>query len=287
LSTTTTLRPGLLILLASLAWPAAAFADVRDAVNWARLQGCRSPGVRTPLKASAKLEAAAARMAGGQSLHGALDSTGYLATQTAAVHLSGAVGDSDVSRILAANDCASLQNPQFTEMGTLRRGRDFWLVLAAPVSLPTIGDAPDFSRQILTLVNQARAGGRRCGRKSFGAARPLALNRALTAAALAHSQDMARFREFEHRGHDGSTPPERVTRAGYGDYSVVGENIAAGAMTPAEVTQGWLDSPPHCENIMDPRFTEIGIAYAVNASSAELVYWTQDFALPARTAPRR
>jgi uncharacterized protein YkwD len=53
-------------------------------------------------------------------------------------------------------------------------------------------------------------------------------------------------------------------------------------MTPAEVTQGWLDSPAHCENIMDPRFSEIGIAFAVNTASAEVVYWTQDFAAPRR-----
>jgi uncharacterized protein YkwD len=29
---------------------------------------------------------------------------------------------------------------------------------------------------------------------------------------------------------------------------------------------------------MDPRFTEIGIAFAVNPATAEAVYWTQDFA---------
>jgi uncharacterized protein YkwD len=49
-----------------------------------------------------------------------------------------------------------------------------------------------------------------------------------------------------------------------------------------EVTQGWLSSPAHCENIMDPRFSEIGIAFAVNMASAEAIYWTQDFAAPLR-----
>jgi uncharacterized protein YkwD len=60
-------------------------------------------------------------------------------------------------------------------------------------------------------------------------------------------------------------------------------------MTPAEVTQGWLDSPAHCENIMDTRFSEIGIGFAVNLSSSELVYWTQVFAAPraARRGPPR
>jgi uncharacterized protein YkwD len=108
------------------------------------------------------------------------------------------------------------------------------------------------------------------------------LSAVLTDAALFHSQEMAAHNEFDHSGHDGSSPAVRVSRAGYGNYVIVGENIAAGAMTPAEVTQGWLDSPPHCENIMDPRFSEIGIGFAVNTASPQLIYWTQDFAAPRR-----
>jgi uncharacterized protein YkwD len=155
--------------------------------------------------------------------------------------------------------------------------------LATPVSLPTGSDAVLIRRQILDLVNQARAGGRGCGSKAYPPAAPLALNTMLSSAAYAHSREMAAAGVFDHRGHDGSTPATRVERAGYGGYLIVGENIAAGAMTAAEVTQGWLDSPAHCENIMDPRFSEIGIAFAVNPSSSELVYWTQEFAAPARS----
>ncbi len=262
--------------------PSVAHADLRDAVNWARQQGCRVAGAGIPLRDSPKLDAAAVRMANGQSLHGALSAAGYFAVQTSAVHLSGAQSDAEVGRMLAANYCASLADPKLAEMGMQRRGRDIWLVLAAPVSIPSAGDAAAVSREILALVNGARASGRRCGRTSYAATGPLALNHALTAAALAHSQEMGRYGEFEHRGHDGSSPSTRVARAGYGDSLVVGENIAAGAMTAAEVTQGWLGSPAHCENIMDPRFKEIGIAFAVNLSSPELVYWTQDFALPGR-----
>jgi uncharacterized protein YkwD len=108
----------------------------------------------------------------------------------------------------------------------------------------------------------------------------LTLNVNLTRAALAHSREMAINRELDHRGHDGSTPANRIQRAGYGAYRIVGENIAAGAMTPREVTEGWFASPPHCENIMDARFTQIGIAYAANLDSAAGLYWTQDFAAP-------
>jgi uncharacterized protein YkwD len=102
----------------------------------------------------------------------------------------------------------------------------------------------------------------------------------LADAALAHSREMAKNNLLDHRGRDGSTPALRVERAGYGAHRIVGENIAAGAMTAAEVTEGWLDSPAHCENIMDGRFTQIGIAYAASPSTDAGMYWTQDFAAP-------
>jgi uncharacterized protein YkwD len=182
--------------------------------------------------------------------------------------------------MLTANYCRTLINPKLREIGAERRGREVWMVLAAPVSLPTAADADSVSQHILDLVNAARAAGRRCGAKYFAPVASLTLNSSLTSAALAHSREMAKNAEFDHRGHDGSTPAVRVQRAGYSTYRIVGENIAAGAMTPAEVTAGWLASPAHCENIMDGRFTQVGIAYAANLNSAAAMYWTQDFAAP-------
>jgi uncharacterized protein YkwD len=268
----------LVIMLGTL--PLLARADAYDAVNWARQRGCAS--VRAPLRENAKLRVAALQMAGGSSLSGALSSAGYLAAQSSAVHVSGAVSDAQVGNMLAAHYCLSLSDPKLSDVGVQRRGRDVWIVIAAPVSMPSMGDADGVRRQILEVVNRARMSGYRCGGRPFPAAPPLVMNSLLTSAASTHSQAMARYDEFDHRGHDGSSPAMRVERAGYGGYWVVGENIAAGAMTPIEVAQGWLASPAHCENIMDARFSEIGIAFAVNPASSELVYWTQDFAAPRR-----
>jgi uncharacterized protein YkwD len=256
-------------------------ADLPDAVNSARLVACRAP-LHVPLRDDAKLRQAAQRMAEGASLHAALTSSGYLAAESSAVHLTGAVSDAQIARALAEHYCTPLRDSRFTDMGALRHGREAWIVLAAPITTPSAADASRVSRQILELVNQARRSGRRCGGKAFAGVPPLTLNATLTRAALAHSQDMAAHGVFDHTGGDGSSPAMRVVRAGYTQYWVVGENIAAGAMTPTEVTQGWLESPAHCENIMDPRFSEIGIAFAVNRASSEIVYWTQDFAMPRR-----
>jgi uncharacterized protein YkwD len=266
--------------------PAAAHADLHDAVNWARLRGCAAPAVRAPLRDNGKLREAALRIANGASLHAALAAVGFPAAEASAVHLSGAINDDQVAHLLAGGYCATLVDPKLSDLGATRRGREVWMVLAASAPVPSMGDATLIGRQIWELVNAARAGGRRCGEKYFGPVPALRVNPALTAAALEHSRDMAKYQGFDHRGHAGSTPAERVQHAGYGSYRIVGENIAAGAMTPTEVMQGWLASPQHCENIMDARFTEIGIAFAVNPASSEMVYWTQNFAAPPAAAPR-
>jgi uncharacterized protein YkwD len=46
------------------------------------------------------------------------------------------------------------------------------------------------------------------------------------------------------------------------------------------VVQGWLDSPGHCENIMDPRFAEMGIAFAAGQSSRRGLFWVQLLVAP-------
>jgi uncharacterized protein YkwD len=256
-------------------------AGPEDAANWARRQGCPAPAGQA-LRHVASLHQAALQMAAGFSLQNALTAVGYLAAQSAVVHISGALSDAEVGHILVGNYCKMLTDPVFRDVGVADRGRDLWLVLAAPVALPSARDAALINQRILDLVNQARAAGRRCGDLSYGAAPPLKLNASLSGAALAHSQEMATYGEFEHGGHDGSTPAQRVARAGYGAYQMVGENIAAGPTTAAEVTAGWLASAPHCQNIMEPGFSEIGIGFAVNTASSELIYWTQDFAAPRR-----
>jgi uncharacterized protein YkwD len=270
------------LLLASLAaaLPQAANADVLAAVNWARQRGCNISAARVPLQNNLKLQNAAGRLAGGSALHEALAAAGYLASESFALHFSGAVSDTQIVRTLTGNYCRTLIDPKLREIGSERRGHEVWMVLAAPVSLPTAADADSVSRHILDRVNAARAAGRRCGAKYFAPVAPLSLNSSLTHAALAHSLDMAKNNRLDHRGRDGSTPAVRVERAGYGAHRIVGENIAAGAMTPGEVTDGWLESPAHCENIMDGRFTQIGIAYAASPNTAAGMYWTQDFAAP-------
>lgn len=137
----------------------------------------------------------------------------------------------------------------------------------------------DADRRVLELVNEARSHSRRCGWKRHAAAPPLAASVMLQRAALAHARDMASRGELDHAGRDGSTPAARVTRAGY-RWRVTGENIASGQPTAEIVVAGWLRSPRHCANIMDPDFTELGVGHAVESRGTGRIFWVQVFASP-------
>lgn len=132
--------------------------------------------------------------------------------------------------------------------------------------------------RVIELVNVARSNGRRCGSKRFAAAPSLHASRPLTEAAADHARDMARRNYFDHRGRDGSQPKDRVLRAGY-EPRLSGENIAFGPESAEEVVAGWLDSPGHCANIMEPRFEHIGVGLATGRKRNR-IYWVQTFGAP-------
>ncbi len=103
----------------------------------------------------------------------------------------------------------------------------------------------------------------------------------LTAAAWAHSVDMAASGYFRHDSPDGRSPFDRMTAAGF-DFSVAAENIAAGQRSAAEVVRDWMDSPEHRANILTCSLTRVGVGLATGGAYG--YYWTQDFATP-RTGP--
>ncbi|WP_377268541.1 CAP domain-containing protein [Peterkaempfera sp. SMS 1(5)a] len=134
---------------------------------------------------------------------------------------------------------------------------------AAPSTTAPSTTAPSGpTASVVTLVNAERkkAG---CG--------PLTVNAKLTSAAQAHSQDMAAHKNMSHTGSDGSSPGDRITKAGY-SWSAYGENVAYGYSTPDSVMAAWMSSPGHKANILDCSFKEIGVGLAEPGD-----YWTQDF----------
>jgi len=120
-------------------------------------------------------------------------------------------------------------------------------------------------QQVVQLVNAQRA---RAG------CRALIVDARLARAALAHSADMAKRRYFSHTSLDGRTFVQRIRAQGYRGTRL-GENIAAGYRTPSAVMTAWMKSPGHRANILNCRYTAIGVGYATGGPYG--YYWTQDF----------
>lgn len=266
-----------------LAFPAASFARVGfvDALNDVRERGCEGKrGTSIPLRSQRRLDNAARRlMRSGGRLGDVLKSVDYRAMHSSSLQISNAGNDVEAARGFARRSCKQVLDPENRDVGIARRGKDIYIILAAPFAAPALENASAVRGRILVLANEARARARRCGSRQFSAAQPLRLNDTLTRAALAHSRDMADHSNMAHEGSDGSTPAQRVTRVKY-KWRVVGENVAAGPTTADEVMTGWLASPHHCENLMDPRFSELGVGFVFDPDSESGVYWTQVFAVP-------
>lgn len=109
-------------------------------------------------------------------------------------------------------------------------------------------------------------------RRDSGAA-PVRSDPRLVRAARAHATDMQRKGYFSHSGADGSSVADRVTRAGY-PWRAVAENIAMGQQSEAEVLAGWVRSPGHQANNINPRYTDFGLA---KAGSGNGTYWVLVF----------
>uniref|UniRef100_A0ACD5GYD8 CAP domain-containing protein n=1 Tax=Desertifilum tharense IPPAS B-1220 TaxID=1781255 RepID=A0ACD5GYD8_9CYAN len=135
-----------------------------------------------------------------------------------------------------------------------------------------------FINRVLELTNQERS---RLGLS------PLTLSPLLSQAAQTHSQNMALQDFFSHTGLDGSSPSDRARIVGYS--SGTAENIAAGYTTPEAVVTGWMNSPGHRENILNPNYRTIGVGYHFLANDTGQVnwnhYWTQMFGFAADPMP--
>ncbi|MFD9191110.1 CAP domain-containing protein [Streptomyces phaeochromogenes] len=237
-----------------------------------------------PVSLDARLTAAAHTHAAGMAARGSLgseDADGLSVYQrlTASGYAYLTVGEHLVSGPLDAAGfveyCLSseqsrrtMHDPAFTEAGVAyvpdgRSGILYWTALWARPLTPA--GLAQTAAEVVTLTNAERA---RAG------LRPLAVDTLLTNAAQAHSADMVARAFYSHTSPDGSEPWHRAAAAG-STRRTIGENIACGQRSAAEVVQGWMDSPGHRANILKPAFTHIGVGFAGGGSAG--TYWTQLF----------
>ena len=260
--------------------PVASAADLVDVANIVRTRHCGEASLPDqPLVASARLDDAAAAIADGAEVTTAIAAAGYRAKSSASLRVSTSRGRDDaVARELSEHFCQHVANPEFTDIGVHRRGKDVWLLLADGAPLPAPDDAALLD-QVLARMNGIRAEGGRCGGTEYPPARPLTRSPALDAAARAHAEDMANNSFLAHTGSDGSTPGERAQRADY-DWKTIAENVASGQTSADELAATWLESPGHCDNLRDAKYSETGIAYALNPGDGRDIYWVQVYARP-------
>jgi uncharacterized protein YkwD len=139
-----------------------------------------------------------------------------------------------------------------------------WATIPRPpraVSAPYDSQA---ERQLLDLTNHARA--------EAGLA-PLQSDEGLTGAARKHSALMASQKRLSHDLPGEPALPQRLAAASNLQFSAEGENVGL-APGAAEVHRGFMNSPHHRENLLNPDYNVAGFAVV---RSGNMIYVTEDF----------
>ncbi len=110
---------------------------------------------------------------------------------------------------------------------------------------------------------------------------PLIENVKLDAAATAKAQDLFKNQYFEHVSPSGVDPGMLAKSFGY-EYIVEGENLILGNFASEQiVVQDWMNSPGHRANILNNRFTDIGVSIMKGTYKGQTVWiGVQEFGLP-------
>ena len=103
--------------------------------------------------------------------------------------------------------------------------------------------------EVVRLTNQKRA--------EAGLA-PLTYNQTLAGAAYTKGRDMIDRDYWAHVAPDGTQPWKFFSDFGY-RYRYAGENLARDFSSASATVDAWMNSPTHRDNILNPKYKEIGI----------------------------
>lgn len=115
---------------------------------------------------------------------------------------------------------------------------------------------------------------------------PLSISLKLSASAENKVNDMFIRQYFEHQSPTGEGPSDLADVVGY-DYLLVGENLALGNYESDKIlVDAWMNSPGHRENILNPKYKEIGVAIKFgNYDGSQVWMAVQEFGRPASDCP--
>lgn len=134
--------------------------------------------------------------------------------------------------------------------------------LAAASALGVPAEPP--GHQLVRLTNVERAN---------NGLPPLKAASELMDSSQSHSNWMASHNCFLHDCPGEFTWVQRIVNAGYVNWVLLGENIAAGQGSASAAVQAWMNSPEHQANMLRADFREAGGGDAYSSTS----YWTMDF----------
>lgn len=112
---------------------------------------------------------------------------------------------------------------------------------------------------------------------------PLQEDARLNAAAQAKAQNMFEENYWAHYSPSGKDPWGFIQGAGY-QFSYAGENLARNFETAPEVVAAWMASPTHRDNIVNNKYSNVGMAVAegmINGQKTILV--VQEFGKPSQS----
>lgn len=88
---------------------------------------------------------------------------------------------------------------------------------------------------------------------------PVIENEALNKAAQAKAANMFEENYWAHFAPSGKSPWDFILGAGY-KFTFAGENLAKNFSEDTDVVEAWMASPSHRENLLNPKYRDIGIA---------------------------
>lgn len=132
----------------------------------------------------------------------------------------------------------------------------------AEYAQPAVSESP-YVRQVINLVNEERQ----------KAGLPV-LEKADDASAAAAVRARELVASFSHTRPDGSAYRTALEQSG-ASFRSCGENVAYGYRTPEAVMSAWMSSDGHRDNILNEKYTDIGVGYFTDGSGQG--YWAQIF----------
>ena len=151
--------------------------------------------------------------------------------------------------------------------GISLNGADVYVNEDTAAKFPDLDEATKekYVKRVFELVNKERV---------KAGVQPLILNEKLCDMARFKLNEMDELGYFDHKSPVYGSPSEMAKAFGITDKGC-GENLA-GSSTPESVMDAWMSSEGHRANILNPKYTQIGIACHINSDTNSL-WWVQEF----------